>query len=115
MAHINKADKTKNTLFPNIKLKQFEEAVKFAWRMQPNTKEYLERIFVNGLTVTQVAEEYGLVYNSVYNNAVRFMDILENLDDIVKETRGTVTLHFEVPKQQIALVTRVVKAIIKNK
>ena len=104
----------KNPLFPRIKQSQFLEATKYAWRMQPNTKAYLERIFVNGLTVAQVASEYGLVYNSVYNNAIRFMDVLNNFDEIVKEQKGTITLQFEVPKIQVALVTRVVKAIIKD-
>lgn len=104
----------KNPLFPRIKQSQFLEATKYAWRMQPNTKAYLERIFVNGLTVAQVASEYGLVYNSVYNNAIRFMDVLNNFDEIVKEQRGSITLQFEVPREQAALITRVVKAIIKD-
>ena len=114
MANKEAKKNEKNPLFPIIKQSQFVDATKYAWRMRPNTKAYLERIFVNGLTIAQVASEYGLVYNSVYNNAIRFMDVLNNFDEIVKEQRGTVTLQFEVPKEQAALITRVVKAIIKD-
>ena len=114
MANKEAKKNDKTPLFPRIKQSQFTEATKYAWRMRPNTKAYLERIFVNGLTIAQVASEYGLVYNSVYNNAIRFMDVLNNFDEIVKEQKGTITLQFEVPREQAALITRVVKAIIKD-